>query len=96
MLQSLSDGLFAADLGGNVNSYRQNVQTEYVAMLQAAMESGDYGHNSTAAIYAQLRYLSQLLAAKIKAQGHTKLDDATQAHTAYLDFNLRKALVVEK
>ena len=96
MLQTLSDGLFAADLGGNVNSYRQNVQTEYVAMLQAAMESGDYGHNSTAAIYAQLRYLSQLLAAKIKAQGHTKLDDATQAHTAYLDFNLRKALVVEK
>ena len=45
MLQTLSDGLFAADLGGNVNSYRQNVQTEYVAMLQAAMESGDYGHN---------------------------------------------------
>jgi hypothetical protein len=37
MLQTLSDGLFAADLAGNVNSYRQNVQIEYVGMLEAAL-----------------------------------------------------------
>ena len=74
---------FAADLGGNVNSYRQNVQIEYVAMLQAAMESGDYGHNIAAAIYAQLSYLSQSLAAKISAPGYAGLDNATQAHTNF-------------
>ena len=96
MLQTLSDGLFAADLAGNVNSYRQNVQIEYVGMLEAAMASGKYGHNIKAAIYAQLRQLSDALAGKIGAKGYALLNDATQAHTNYLDFTLRKALAVEK
>ena len=96
MLQTLSDGLFAADLAGNVNSYRQNVQIEYVGMLEAAMASDKYSHNIKAAMYAQLRQLSDSLAAKIGANGYAMLNDATQAHANYLDFTLRKALAVEE
>ena len=96
MLQTLSDGLFAADLAGNVNSYRQNVQIEYVAMLEAAMAGAEYSHNIKAAVYAQLRQLSDSLADKIGGQGYAMLNEATQAHTNYLDFTLRKALAVEK
>ena len=96
MLQTLSDGLFAADLAGNVNSYRQNVQIEYVGMLEAALASSEYSHNIKAAIYAQLRQLSDSLAGKIGAKGYVMLNAATQAHTNYLDFTLRKALAVEK
>ena len=96
MLQTLSDGLFAADLAGNVNSYRQNVQIEYVGMLEAALASVEYSHNIKAAIYAQLRQLSDSLAGKIGAKGYVMLNAATQAHTNYLDFTLRKALAVEK
>ena len=96
MLQTLSDGLFAADLAGNVNSYRQNVQIEYVEMLEAALASSEYSHNIKAAIYAQLRQLSDSLAGKIGAKGYVMLNAATQAHTNYLDFTLRKALAVEK
>lgn len=96
MLQTLSDGLFAADLAGNVNSYRQNVQIEYVGMLEAAMASDKYSHNIKAAMYAQLRQLSDSLAAKIGANGYAMLNDATEAHTNYLDFTLRKALAVEE
>jgi hypothetical protein len=95
MLQTLSDGLFAADLAGNVNSYRQNVQIEYVGMLEAALASKVSG-NIKAAIYAQLRQLSDSLAGKIGAKGYVMLNAATQAHTNYLDFTLRKALAVEK
>lgn len=96
MLQTLSDGLFAADLAGNVNSYRQNVQIEYVSMLEAAMAGPEYSHNIKAAVYAQLRQLSDSLAGKIGGQGYAMLNEATQAHTNYLDFTLRKALAVEK
>jgi hypothetical protein len=56
----------------------------------------EYSHNIKAAIYAQLRQLSDSLAGKIGAKGSVMLNAATQAHTNYLDFTLRKALAVEK
>ena len=45
MLKTLTDGIFAADLEEDVNSYRQNLQVEYVDMLVAAMSREANGHN---------------------------------------------------
>ena len=40
MMRDLTDGIFKADAAGNVNSFRQNLQLEYVNMLIAAMKIG--------------------------------------------------------
>ena len=94
MLGTLTDGVFAADMDASVNSYRQNLQIEYVSLLVAALHSPMHGHNIKAAVYAQLEQLAAALAAKIAAAQTAGLDDPTRAHSGYLDFVLRKALTV--
>jgi hypothetical protein len=95
MLQSLTEGVFAADLSGEVNSYRQNLQTEYVRMLVAALDKGEINHPVKALVYSQVNGLSDKLSAKMVAQNFRDLSGVTQAHTAYLDFLLRKALTIQ-
>lgn len=96
MLQTLSDGIFSADLAGAVNSYRQNLQIEYVSMLIAAMGQKDHGHLVKSTFFAQLSQLKRALADKISGPDFVKLDAATKAHSQYLDFTLRKALAVKE
>ena len=95
MLETLTDGVFAADMEGEVNSYRQNLQVEYVNMLVGAMNSKANGHNVRAAIFAQVLALADVLQAKVNGPDFTGLNAATRAHSQYLDFILRKALAVE-
>lgn len=94
MLQTLTDGVFAADLAGEVNSYRQNLQTEYVQALVAALDKSEISHPVKALVYAQMKALSDKLSAKLGVLNSGDLSGVTQAHTAYLDFVLRKALTV--
>ena len=95
MLETLTGGVFAADMEGEVNSYRQNLQVEYVNMLVGAMNSKANGHNVRAAIFAQVLALADVLQAKVNGPDFTGLNAATRAHSQYLDFILRKALAVE-
>ena len=95
MLETLTDGVFAADMEGEVNSYRQNLQVEYVNMLVGAMNSKANGHNVRAAIFAQVLALADVLQAKVNGPDFTGLNAATRAHSQYLDFILRKALAVD-
>ena len=66
MLKTLTDGIFAADLEEDVNSYRQNLQVEYVDMLVAAMSRETNGHNIRAALFAQLLDLAEAIKSKIQ------------------------------
>ena len=95
MLKTLTDGIFAADLEGDVNSYRQNLQVEYVDMLVAAMSREANGHNIRAALFAQLLDLAEAIKSKIQGSDFASLSSATQAHSRYLEFILRKALAVD-
>ena len=95
MLKTLTDGIFAADLEEDVNSYRQNLQVEYVDMLVAAMSRETNGHNIRAALFAQLLDLAEAIKSKIKGSDFASLSSATQAHSRYLEFILRKALAVD-
>ena len=95
MLKTLTDGIFAADLEGDVNSYRQNLQVEYVEMLVAAMSRDANGHNIRAALFAQLLDLAEAIKSKIQGSDFASLSSATQAHSRYLEFILRKALAVD-
>ena len=95
MLQTLTDGIFAADLAGEVNSYRQNLQTEYVQALIAALTKNEISHPVKALVYAQVKALGDKLSAKMVAPRFRDFSGVTQAHTAYLDFVLRKALTIQ-
>ena len=94
--QTLTKGVFAADLDGNVNSYRQNLQVEFVNMVLAAMNLEANGHNIRSALFAQLLKLGEALQSKIQGSDIAALSAATQAHSRYLDFILRKALTVDE
>ena len=96
MLNTLTDGIFAADLEGDVNSYRQNLQVEYVDMLVAAMNREANGHNIRSALFAQLLDLAEALQSKIQGSDFAGLSAASQAHSQYLEFILRKALTVDE
>jgi hypothetical protein len=95
MLQTLTDGVFAADLDGEVNSYRQNLQTEYVQALIAALSKNEISHPVKALVYAQVKALGDKLSAKMAAPRFRDFSGVTQAHTVYLDFVLRKALTIQ-
>ena len=94
MLDTLTEGVFASDLANNVNSYRQNLQVEYVQMLTAAMGSEANGHNVRSAIFGQLRALAQAMETKIGSADFMALNGATRAHSHYIEYHLDKALAV--
>ena len=95
MLHQLTDGIFAADLSGEVNSYRQNLQIEYVHGLIAAMNKSEINHPVKATLYGRLKALAKQLSAKQADPDFVGLSGETQAHTAYLEFLLAKALAVK-
>ena len=95
MLQTLSDGIFAADLAGEVNGYRQNLQTEYLQALTNALSKNEISHPVKALIYAQVKALGDKVSAKMSYPNFRDLSSETQAHTAYLDFVIRKALTIQ-
>ena len=89
MLTELTDALFDADLAGNVNGFRQNLQSEYVdrlVVMIAEDNAGGYDQPSRAMALYTLQDLRRLLSARRGG------DVATRAHTAALVHTLDKAL----
>lgn len=62
MMRELTEGIFRADLAGNVNSYRQNLQLEYVNNLVAAMKSDAYSYQAQSNAMAQLKAIKTMMA----------------------------------
>ncbi|GJM11072.1 MAG: hypothetical protein DHS20C11_33480 [Lysobacteraceae bacterium] len=89
MMGDLTDAVFDADMRGDVNSFRQNLQVEYVNRL-VAMVSADSK--------AQYDYMTQSMALHVLAQLEDQLkrrrgaDLSTQAHVNHLKLTIARAL----
>ena len=89
MVTELTAAIFDADMGGDVNSFRQNLQSDYVTRLVAVVapdNAGGYDQPSRAIALYMLQDLRRRLGAKRAG------DLATRAHTAALLHSIDKAL----
>jgi hypothetical protein len=91
VLNDFTRAIFAADLSGNVNLYRQDIQTEYVKDLALISNTlmPTYDDPSKAAALAQLKKIKTMLARAVSPNEQTK------AHRVNLNFIIDKALVVK-
>ncbi|MBG9378705.1 zinc-dependent metalloprotease [Panacibacter sp. DH6] len=90
ILNDLTANIFDADLKGDVNLYRQNLQTAYVTMLAKIINKGDdYDDASKAAALGAIKNVKDKLAKAAAGNEQTK------AHRANLQFLIDKALVIK-
>lgn len=90
ILNDLTNNVFDADIKGDVNLYRQNLQTTYVTMLAKIVNKGDDYDNASKA--AALNTLKNI---KDKLNKANSGNDQTKAHRANLQFLIDKALVIK-
>jgi hypothetical protein len=91
VLNDFTKAIFAADLSGNVNLYRQDIQTEYVKDLTMISNTqlSSYDDPSKAAALAQLKKIKAMLARAVSP------NEQTRAHRVNLNFIIDKALLVK-
>ena len=90
ILNDVTAMVFDADIKGDVNLYRQNLQTEYVGMLSNILLRGNtYDDPSRAGA------LNTLRAIKEKLNKATSSNEQTKAHRANIQFLIDKALVIK-
>ena len=91
VMEDLTDAIFEADARGDVNTFRQNVQLDYVNRLVMIVENEkdqfDYVAQSQA--LAQLRRVEQMLGNKRRGNAETR------AHTDHLLFVIERGLDLE-
>lgn len=89
MMGDLTDAIFAADARSSVNTFRQDLQIEYVGRLASMIDedddAGSYDAVARSAALANLRSIDRLLAGKGG-------DAETRAHTEHVRFLIAKAL----
>ncbi len=88
MMSDLTDAAFAADRASNVNTFRQNLQVEYVNRLaEISIESDEnrYDFVARGAALANLQRIDRMLAGK---GGNAE----TRAHTAHVRHLIARAL----
>jgi hypothetical protein len=86
MLNDLTAAIFKADMAGKVNSFRQNLQTEYVNMLiDIAKDASSYDNRSRNLATYQLKQIER----QLSANKGTDLD--TQAHREALVIKIKKS-----
>ncbi|NVJ60153.1 MAG: zinc-dependent metalloprotease [Gammaproteobacteria bacterium] len=89
-LSDLTQGVFEKDLNGNVNTFRQNLQVEYVKrLIKIVDEKSPYDYLSKASAMAQLSSLE-------KTMKYNRGKGATRVHREYLHNFIEKVLLVEK
>jgi hypothetical protein len=91
VMSDLTSAIFDADAAGNVNTFRQNIQMEYVNRLVAIISTGkaNYDYPSQSAALASLRSIQSKLSSKGGANAET------MAHTRDVLFTIQKALKVD-
>jgi hypothetical protein len=77
VMKDLTDAIFAADLRGDVNTFRQNLQTEYVRRLIAIVaDEDDYDHTSRSMALFQVQEIERRLSRKrggnLETRAHTQ------------------------
>ncbi|MGH7475258.1 MAG: zinc-dependent metalloprotease [Longimicrobiales bacterium] len=86
VLADLTNAVFAADARGNVNTFRQNLQVEYVNRLIGVYETETYDHIARSGALQSLRRIETLL------RGKTGVNTETRAHTGHVLHRIRTAL----
>ena len=88
MMSDLTTAIFAADLKDEINTFRRNLQVEYVVRLSAIMKAPDeawYGSSAQALALYELMGLKKAL--KKRRSGSA----TTTAHTQYLLMKIARA-----
>lgn len=86
VVADLTDAIFNADAESNVNTFRQNVQIDYVNQLTGILESDDHDHIAKSAALYNLQQIKGMLANKRSGNNETR------AHTAHINLLIDKAL----
>jgi hypothetical protein len=93
MMSDLTSAIFDVDARTNVNTFRQNLQLEYVNRLAAMINApgnAPYDYMSQSAALASLRSIQGKLA------GKTGMNAETAAHTRNVLFTISKALDTQR
>ncbi len=86
MMEDLTAAIFDADRRGDVNTFRQNLQVEYVTRLTDVVTENDHDYPSRSMALYQLREIERMLARK--RAGNVE----TRAHTQNILHIIRRAL----
>jgi hypothetical protein len=89
ILNELTIMVFDADLKGDVNLYRQNLQNHYVDKLISMMKDPKYDNASVSAAYENLKQI------RYKLDKLKPANAQTNAHREKLKFIIDKALVIK-
>jgi hypothetical protein len=86
-MNDLSDAIFDEDLRGDVSTFRQNLQLEYVSrLIDVVTGSEDYDYPSQSMALYHLRTIERMMDSK--RRGNTE----TRAHTDNIVYVIRRAL----
>lgn len=86
MMQDLTDAVFKADINGNVNTFRQNAQNDYVQeLLDIIQKDNKYGYNHIAR--AQAWY--QLSKIESQLKNNLSGDELSKGHRKYLAWKIQ-------
>ena len=86
MMEDLTSAIFDADRRGDVNTFRQNLQVEYVSRLTEVVTDNDHDYPSQSMALYQLREIERMLGGK--RSGNVE----TRAHTRNILYIIRRAL----
>lgn len=87
VMNDLTDAIFAADLRGEVSTFRQNLQLEYVSrLIDIVTGNEDYDYPSQSIALYHLRTIEKMMGGKRRGNIETR------AHTANILYVIRRAL----
>jgi hypothetical protein len=87
LMADLTDAIFAEDLRGDVNTFRQNLQLEYVSkLIDVVSDDDDYDYPSQSIALYHLRTIEEMM--DDRRRGNIE----TQAHTDNVLYVIRRAL----
>ena len=88
-MSDLTAAIYKVDMRGDVNTFRQNLQTEHTQRLINIMKpenTSSYGHHAQAAAFKSLNDI------KTFVRKQTGVSPATKSHRMYIDHLVQKAL----
>jgi hypothetical protein len=89
-MSDLTTAIFKDDLNSNVNTFRQNLQVEYVnRLIKLSSDEGRYDHRARSVAFSQLKNIERMMKSTTAGNAETK------AHREHIVFNIRKALEVK-
>lgn len=86
VVEELTGSVFAADAHGNVNTFRQNLQIEYVNRLIGVLKGTDHDRIAKSAALYNLQNIRSMMDNK------GSVNSETRAHTAHIKLAIDKAL----